>query len=778
MENNLKSGMVNQMNAGSQILAQGDTVHTICLVLKGRVLIKSKGMQITLGSGSFLGICDLYTGVYQASYYAIDNIMLYAFSVSNLEELEKFLAGNKEYPGVVVASYSKSIGETYKIYSELLQAVKRLYTATSTVYQRYQNIAKASGFSIKTIHELENLDQINLNTLIPIDILNYYRACNGIQAPVQKAYYGVHKFIYMRHIKEQAEVLNQMLKEGSELANFVCKLYYTMISEDSNSLFYILSELESDLVSTTGIQNKEIMSMIDKLLDLINEIEILLEKKAGIKVEVSRERMEQVYFLLMSGKSAKENDKDIAIDEDVDIDSVKVLVRNTFQQIMDYGKVSEEVQVTFKTALDSFKQLRDKASSDDTARSIRRQIAKHYYVVYEAVFRKYLTDKEVPTIVLWFLDYGFLDETLLNEEQILSIASIKEDKVHEGPCEVYKIREWLEEVYKGNKEPSKNEFDLDYIGSLREQRKTNTITEEQLKEYEHDQDRKLSYEIENMFTYNNRIVSGQGTSFVPILHEANFSSNLERDLLDEKKINSVVNQLLLIDFSVFYRETVYSDEENGIKREFIQKQVFPEIILMPINGTNGSMWQDITGKVRTSSGRFLLPIIMETTLKDIMIQLFGRFRWELCRTIQGTTWNNIQYPSLTSEYSDYLQFYRKNRDLTEDKKEKLKAQIQRARGSSRETFVMDYLIWVRFESQGSIRLNKVAREILATYCPFSKELREKVASQPLFAEAMEKSERERKKKIKEIDLRRRAYEKDKVELPEEILETYTFYNEM
>lgn len=120
----------------------------------------------------------------------------------------------------------------------------------------------------------------------------------------------------------------------------------------------------------------------------------------------------------------------------------------------------------------------------------------------------------------------------------------------------------------------------------------------------------------------------------------------------------------------------------------------------------------------------------------------------------------------------------KNRDLTEDKKEKLKLQMQRARGSSRETFVIDYVLWVRFESQGSIRLNKVAREILATYCPFSKELREKVATQPLFMEAMERESRERRKRLKELDLRMKVLEKEKIDIPEEITTTMTFYQDM
>ena len=88
--------------------------------------------------------------------------------------------------------------------------------------------------------------------------------------------------------------------------------------------------------------------------------------------------------------------------------------------------------------------------------------------------------------------------------------------------------------------------------------------------------------------------------------------------------------------------------------------------------------------------------------------------------MQGTSWNNIQIKSLTSEYSDYIQFYRKNRDLSEDKKEKLKMQIQKCRNNTREVFVTDYINWIRHEAKGGITLNKTVREIMATYCPFTK----------------------------------------------------------
>ena len=218
--------------------------------------------------------------------------------------------------------------------------------------------------------------------------------------------------------------------------------------------------------------------------------------------------------------------------------------------------------------------------------------------------------------------------------------------------------------------------------------------------------------------------------------------------------------------------------KEHIKKEYIMEEVFPDFIILPISGSNSIMWQEISGRRRSSKGRFLLPAFLDTDIDATMVKLFGRFRWELCRTIQGTAWNNIQVKSLTSEYSDFVQFYRKNRELSEDKKDKLKMQIQKCRNNTREVFVIDYENWIKHEAHGGLLLSKPVREIMATYCPFAKDIRDSIADQPLFRDAMARFNREIGKKTKEYDLKFRVWDKDKVDVPQEIVKTRDFYVEM
>ncbi|MDK2809131.1 MAG: hypothetical protein PWP24_1868, partial [Clostridiales bacterium] len=346
-----------------------------------------------------------------------------------------------------------------------------------------------------------------------------------------------------------------------------------------------------------------------------------------------------------------------------------------------------------------------------------------------------------------------------------------------GFIKIYNMKEWLTLIYLGKELPSKSEFDMDYEEYIRSLKKANEITDEEAVLRFQDKTSRLEYEISNLFQYNNRLIHGQIITFVPFLQESSFVTQIGKSFITNERVEEAIKAIRAIDYSLFYREEAYDNESLEIRREYVVKEIFPDIILFPVSGENGIMWQEVSGRKRNSKGRILLPSFSMGNLRDILIKVFGRYRWELCRTMQGSAWNNIKYKSLTSEYMDYIQFYRKNRDLSEDKKERLKAQIQKSRNNSKEVFVMDYEIWISFESKGAIRLNKVVREMLATYCPLSREIRDKQREQPLFADAMSRFQMQRANKVRALELLVHSLEKNGKDVPSEIQNTLLYYKE-
>ena len=186
------------------------------------------------------------------------------------------------------------------------------------------------------------------------------------------------------------------------------------------------------------------------------------------------------------------------------------------------------------------------------------------------------------------------------------------------------------------------------------------------------------------------------------------------------------------------------------------------------------MWQEIAGTRRTTPARMRRSIFHLEDLTATMTRLTGEFRWEMCRRVQGPRWNDVSEPSLTSEYFDYIQFYKKNHDLTADAKDKIKAAMQKAKNSYKEMFVRDYLTWIIYEGNSSPRLNKVARAIIATYCPFSKEIRDKLAVNPLYKDMLEKYNLKISQKIHHMDNLCQKLNNTKIQIPAEILNQKKF----
>ena len=449
---------------------------------------------------------------------------------------------------------------------------------------------------------------------------------------------------------------------------------------------------------------------------------------------------------------------------------------HSLKQICEFAKLSSRYN-EFDDYIKRFMSLTDKESRDDDLRLFRKKFTAAFYELYEEVFISYARNGQCNKLIELFLDFGFLDERLLSTSQLEFLCSIPQLNATK-PCKIYRMKDWLMRIYNDKEIPSKNEFDMEYIDYVRDRKKNEGLSPNEERELLTSNELKTRFEIQNMLKYNCRLINGNLLSFFPMLHSENFDQSMDKLVLTSEQINEQIDALLKIDYSIFYREMLFAAPEKKIIKENIQKEIFPIIILFPVAGINGIMWQEISGKRSNSEGRIFLPAFFNGKLEETFLKLFGRYHWELCKTIQGASWNNIAIPSLTSEYCDYVQFYRKNKDLSSEKKEALKNQITRCRNNMREVFVSDYIIWMKYESSGSIRLNKIARRLLATYCPFTKDIRKKISSQPIFEEAMAMYEREKQKKIKELLLRFKALEKKGAEMTPELMATQRFYEEL
>lgn len=772
----MKANAVNQIPKGTEIFLENEPASYICVVIRGRVLARSESVKLALPSGSFLGVFDLSVGHYVSDYVAVEDSMLYAFPIHDKKMLRTMLtANNKDYRGLMVNSLTKYFYELSKINKEFHKMAGDIYQLLADAYAKYKNFCRDAGEGVVMLPLLERIEEYRDETPMERKSFSYYEDLARVPADIQKNFFGCGVELTMFHIKELSSVISNLIIDTRDVCAYVKEYFSCLYNDGSQNLLMGLMKLAYE----AGKKNRPVQglqALLDKMLDEFNCMEEILERHMGMPPVIKRERLEKMYTAVLVGEEMEETEETASGASD---EELYQSLRGTLQQLMDFSEVPKDSLKIFADAMNTFVRAKDRMSTEDDFRPVRRQIADGFYILYRAIFLKVLKEeKNMPKAVELFLNYGFTDERLLTKEQILELCHLDLSTKNKYHCTMFTIPEWLYAVYTGKRQPSKNEFDMEYVEMLREQKKLGEINAEEEKKLANDQMKKLEYEMQNMFRYNHRIVNGQPSVFVPVLCSEQMMSGPARAAITKDRMGQLIEKYREIDYSVFYRELTYADAASGIEKELIMKEVVPDVILFPAYGQNASMWQELSCKRRDSAGRFLFPVMAEGNIDDLIIKTFGRFRWELCRTMQGSAWNNIQYKSLTSEYADYIQFYKKNKELSEERKEKIKQQIMKGKNSTREIFVQDYELWIKSEALGAMRLNKVSREILSMYCPFNKEIREAVETQPAFAEPIARFKRERIKKVRELELRYHAYTtKQGIALTQELISNLSFYKD-
>ena len=175
-----------------------------------------------------------------------------------------------------------------------------------------------------------------------------------------------------------------------------------------------------------------------------------------------------------------------------------------------------------------------------------------------------------------------------------------------------------------------------------------------------DQKQKVQFELRQLLPAGGKVTYGRPALFCPLLSEHDFLRPAENCCLTFHAIKEALQNVLAVDFSAYYRDYIYTSPLLATTHEVLQHEILPDIILMPNIGTRGILWQEIEGHDRQTPASMLLPAICLSDIHLMMLRLTGEFRWEMCKRVQGARWNDVTDHSLTSEFFDYLQFYKKN----------------------------------------------------------------------------------------------------------------------
>lgn len=645
----------------------------------------------------------------------------------------------------------KILTDALKYYDEMKSAIPPLLFFSIEQFEDCLNGFSPNGGK----NSLEKYD---------LDSVEYFNSLMDINQECRDNFFKADPKLLVYHCTELLKTFHKLREYVKKEIEYSNMLLYSVFCNTNDSLITELIRAYVEIRQSdrdTAVLPDFINYISDRYKNLVAYFEEKYEFSLGID-------MNKLNFLLSGVKlEATQPDEDV----EVCLEDVLYEMLGSMDRILNYSGIEQEKRDFFKCFIENFKDYMPKI--DNIPAESRRKFNAVFFDLYESVILRYSKEKPKDKALEMFLSYGFIDSDLLSPRQIYGLYSML-DKYSLTQGNIYLMKNWMEKIISGDISPSVNELGVTYEKVIKEQQYRSADKSSDLDT----ERRRLHFEISNMFRTSHRVCSGHFGTYFPVLCRDTIPEDIRRVAVTPEKLQKSLSELLERDFSVFHRELFYSGETEVFKKEIIMKQVFPDIILVPAAGARALMWQEMSGVSRTSRGRFIFPVLTSEDLTLMMIKLAGQFRWELCRSMMGGRWNDISYNSLTSVYADYIDTYRKNKNLTPEAKERIRSQIKRHNNNLRNIFTYDYELWLRYEYLGSRKLNKEVRAIMYQFCPFGASKRKLLLNQPVFSDIAIRFENERKKIVREIEKRYENYTKAGYDLEPELEDNLRFYKEL
>lgn len=754
-----------KLGKGEHFVKKGNKVTELYWIVQGSVQQVLKNEEFLVEKGNMIGLAEKTTGIFAYDYITNEDCVIYSYPYESEEDLMKIFNAQPKNAPVFAMSAIKGTNKTLQRYKEYVALSKNLYLISTELFRQYKIICSKLKIEPKEFSKMDYLEPVELENKMKQSKIDYFSALAKLSLADIQNFYGKDHALVLGEMIHAGECMEQSLGLTEDIKQYLLDTQDVLLSDNKDDLFALYFDLMKR-AAARGMDTALFQGKLKNIMDFVQQSKLY-----------DKDLIENRVAEFESYDFSKAAEEEVEQTEEVEEDLEEPPMGDAwFTYILKYASYDEEKEKRAKKLIEEYKELTDFYSTTDETRRLRRDLTKMFYDVYVRAFKRSISKKKIPTIIKMFLNFGFMDVTLVEEENAAALYELAEQL--DEKCKdtnVFTAYEWLKSIYYGENEPSKNEFDLDYEGYLREQKRMGEITAVQEAAFLDDNWNKTVYEIDNMFKSTNRATYGKFLTFQPILCSEDIINSLDSMLVTVDKIKEALDYLRSVDYSLFYHDVLFTDPDHGITKEMLKKEILPYVILMPNAGSRSMMWQETAGSKRDTPARFVLPILTIVDIKELMIEMCARYRWEMCRRVQGMRWNDITEASLTSEYCDYMQFYRKNHDLSPEAKEKIKNALVKAKNNYREVFVKDYQNWIKFEARGSFRLNKVSRDILFRYCPFAKSIRKTLAANPMYQNMFEKFDIFKGRELRHINNVYDKYQKSGGELTEAMQENLDFY---
>lgn len=736
------------------IYQAGQPMTALHLIVSGRVNVSYPGGKYVLGKGDVIGLCEITSEIHYLNYTAAENVNILTYPYSNSDTLLDLLQKHSDVARLFLISAFRQINMLLNRCDISEMTSSDLFSGLVQYYMKYKGICARYRIAPETLPGFESVDTGAIEQRSEVWLSHYYQGLLQTVSDSGHARIPWNPAVAYGFLHKTSTDFHKTYTLLEERYHYQKQLLQLYINDSSQDLFGLMTGLYHKLPGDSSEQ-QQVYAQIEEIISTLQSLTAPTDELFKQRVSAFRNSIRHL------------EESRLSANEQADVASVYANLSHSFVTLLTYAEVEEETFAAYQKTLTAYKALSNRNSSSEEATQLRNQLTDCFYALYQMIALKSLADTDLPLAVRLFLYFGHIDEELTGAQNCHTLVTLLPQGTDCSQTGVYPFYDWLRAIYTGQKEPSRNEYEEDYFDYIQKQKLSGTLTDAAAKEAESDNRAKVLYELHNMFPIANKMTYGRIATFCPVFTAENILKPLSSCFVTPSLVGQAITQLQEIDYTLFYREITNPNRESVFK-ENIHAEYLPDVILMPNIGIRGVMWQEIEGKRRATPPRFVLSLFHLEDVFATFIHLAGDYRWEICKRIQGYRWNDIATYSLTSEYFDYVQFYKKNRALSSEAKERIKNNLQRAKNSFKEMFVRDYIQWVLFESSGTPRLNKIARGILMKYCPFPAGTREALSQHPQYRELLERMNLQREQKLHHLNQLRKKLLLGSAPVPDEL----------
>lgn len=299
------------------------------------------------------GACDVGKELHSFTYNAKDDCAVFVIPVQGMAGIERILAEKPDYRGLLVTSLNYFLAEIKKQLQHLREENESLCGLIKEKYELCDQVATMCGFEVSVENALQKVENSMQQSLQePEDLGKYYLECAKMPIEAQKKFFCGSQYVAMYHYREQCDVVNEFLAYCREQGEVLHRLFRCLILEE-DALFQTVGKLALSLLEK-GVRDPRIDQSVDQIVEKINDTETFLTEKAGIPIQLDRDKMERLYFALLSGEGQAQEEI-----EKLDEPGIEYLYES-LGQIVEYAPVHMRVKSEFTEAVEAFMSLSDK----------------------------------------------------------------------------------------------------------------------------------------------------------------------------------------------------------------------------------------------------------------------------------------------------------------------------------------------------------------------------------------------------------------------------------